>query len=541
MKYIIYCRRSQDREDKQVLSVESQKRELLSYAQDQCLDVVDVICEDMSAYKRGRPKFKQMMATLEEGEADGILTWHLSRLARNGADGGLIMSLMDEKKIRELRTIEKVYFNNADDKFIMAMHFAMAKKSSDDTSSFVKNNLKTKLEHGEYPGVAAYGYLNIDDNGVIAGKRFDRKKQEMLERLGRGLKRIELDPVEAPLIRRLIDFALTGAYSMPMLQIEAENMGIKGKLSGKKLGKQVIINILLNKFYTGRFYYLGELHQGIHEPLVSEEEFERLDQILKRKSHYKNEKHDYTFSTLIFCECGGVLSGEFQKGTHYYRCGRAKGRDATCINTKHVRQDVLDGQIAEVLEKFIIPQRLLSWGLKYLKIAYEEENAVLGLKESSLQQKLKNQRTKLERLTSKWLSEDNLNGDLVSNDEYKIQKLGLMKEISEIDCQLKDNSGEGDNWLTKCENFFEDIRTLGVRYQGCKLIGKRTLLNAMGAKFFRNGDKVTLELGEPYSYFLDMKSLKSPSELSIIRIKQIKTGTLDPVLYKWLPRLDSNQ
>ncbi len=161
MKYFIYCRRSQDREDKQVLSVESQKRELAALASKLNLDIVDVITEEERAYKRGRKHFNEMMNRIEEGDANGILVFHLTRLARNAADGGLIISFIDENKIKEIRTIDSVYTNSSDSKFMMSIHFAMAKKSSDDTSTFVKNNTKTKVEHGEFPGTVAYGYLNI--------------------------------------------------------------------------------------------------------------------------------------------------------------------------------------------------------------------------------------------------------------------------------------------------------------------------------------------------------------------------------------------
>ena len=325
LKYIIYCRRSQDREDQQTLSIESQKRELLKVARNKGLHVVDIVEESKTAYKRGRPKFNAMMERIEMGEANAILTWHLTRLARNGADGGLIITLIDEGSIKELRTPEKVYLDNSDDKFMMTIHFAMAKKSSDDTSAFVKNNVKTKLEKGEYPGVAPYGYLNIDMNGVISGKRFDRQKQGVLEELSRPLKRIEVDPIEGPLIRKLIDFALTGAYSIPMLQEEAFKMGIKGKVSGKKMCKQSLIDLLSNIFYTGRFSYLEEIHQGAHDPLMNEEEYQKLQVILKGRSRPKQFKREYPFSGMVYChECEHPMSGEYQKETHYYRCAKAE-------------------------------------------------------------------------------------------------------------------------------------------------------------------------------------------------------------------------
>lgn len=542
MKYFIYCRRSQDREDKQVLSVESQKRELLECARKFNLQVIDVICEEETAYKRGRKKFALMMDRIEKGDADAILTFHLTRLARNSADGGLIISFVDEGKIREIRTMDSVYKNTSDDKFMMAIHFAMAKKSSDDTSTFVKNNTKTKLERGEFPGVVHYGYLNIDQNGVIAGKRFDRNKQALLEGLGRPLKRIELDPLEAPLIRKLIDLALTGGYTMPMLCEEAYLLGIKGKKSGKKLCKQTVQNILSNVFYTGRFYYHGELHDGVHEPLINETEFKRIQQILDGRSFTKKKKNDYVFSGIVFCgECGGMLSGDCQKGIYYYRCSRAKGAASVCSSTKHVRQDLLETQVIDLLNRMRIPDNILSWAIKYLRKVYEQQNKVLNSRHNLLQREQAMQKQKLERLTVKWLSEGNINGELVSDDEYRAEKQAIIARMKEIDDQVSDNSGEGTNWLTACEDFFKKVRALGPEYQKATSFDKKVILKSIGARFIRKGEEFNVEVAKPFSLLFGENLQPISSELQKNGLEIAKTEDLSIELLNWLPRLDSNQ
>ncbi|MBD3300244.1 MAG: hypothetical protein GF347_02740, partial [Candidatus Moranbacteria bacterium] len=93
-----------------------------------------------------------MLEEIEKGKANGILVYHLTRIARNSYDGGNVIYMMDEGVIKEIRTPEKAYYSNlSDDKFIMQIHFAIAKKSSDDTSQFVRRDIQTKLLKGEYP------------------------------------------------------------------------------------------------------------------------------------------------------------------------------------------------------------------------------------------------------------------------------------------------------------------------------------------------------------------------------------------------------
>jgi len=57
MKYIIYCRKSTDTEDKQVLSLESQEMELRQIAEKEGLNVVFALQEKFSAKKCFFKKF----------------------------------------------------------------------------------------------------------------------------------------------------------------------------------------------------------------------------------------------------------------------------------------------------------------------------------------------------------------------------------------------------------------------------------------------------------------------------------------------------
>ncbi len=541
LKHFAYLRRSQDREDQQVLSIESQKRELIAYAKRHDIEIVEIISEDQTAYKRGRPKFNRMMERIEKGEANAVLTWHLTRLARNGADGGLIITFIDEGKILELRTTESVYLNKPDDKFMMCMHFAMAKKSSDDTSSFVKNNLKTKLDKGEYPGLVPYGYLNIDGNNVIAGKRFNREKQGMLEKLERPLGRIELDPIEAPLIRRVMEFALTGAYSTSALCEEAAKLGLTGKRFGKRVAKQALTNVLTNIFYTGKFEYQGQIWQGKYEPLITENEYQKLQTVLHGKSRPKKAGHDYTFSTLVYCpECNNRMSGEYQKGTHYYRCTRAKGATASCANIKHIRQDVLDNEIEATLLRIMVPPRIIDWALKYIKLAYLEENKVLTGKRGLFQKNINDEKQKLERLTAKWLSDGNTQSELMSDEDFKEQKVSIQSIIADNEAKLKENNGEEDTWLTKCEAFFIKMRTVAKEYNTATVIEKKILLQSMGAKFIRKDGSMTVQLEKPFSMILQSIPVEVLAEPALYRTLKTTIGDYDSEIDIWGGRWGSN-
>ena len=110
------------------------------------------------------------------------------------------------------------YVNSADDKFMMQIHFAMAKKSSDDTSQFVRRDVESKLLRGEYPGKVPPGYLNITRAGHIAASQSTIEKESILRTLGRPLRREEIDPIDGPIVKALFEEAARGSSSLSKLR-----------------------------------------------------------------------------------------------------------------------------------------------------------------------------------------------------------------------------------------------------------------------------------------------------------------------------------
>lgn len=103
MKYFLYARKSSESEDRQVLSIEAQVRELREHAQKNNLEIVKEFSESKTAKEPGRAVFNQMLIELEQGKACGIIAWHPDRLARNSIDGGKIVHLIDQKIIANLK------------------------------------------------------------------------------------------------------------------------------------------------------------------------------------------------------------------------------------------------------------------------------------------------------------------------------------------------------------------------------------------------------------------------------------------------------
>ena len=94
-KFFLYARKSTDDRDKQVQSIPDQIAEMRAFARKNGIQVVEVLTEKQSAKTPGRKVFEAMLERIAEGEAEGILSWHPDRLARNLTDGARVIELIE--------------------------------------------------------------------------------------------------------------------------------------------------------------------------------------------------------------------------------------------------------------------------------------------------------------------------------------------------------------------------------------------------------------------------------------------------------------
>jgi DNA invertase Pin-like site-specific DNA recombinase len=264
--YFIYCRKSTEAEDRQILSIDSQITELKRHAVRRGLRIAAILTEAKSAKAPGRPVFNKMMERLYGGEADGVLCWKPDRLARNPVDGGAIIWAMKEHEVKIITPFQ-VYGQSEDNVVWMYLEFGMAQKYVDDLSKTVKRGLRAKAESGWFPGPTPPGYQN------------------QLNKEGRNV--IAKDPKRFPLIRRCWDLVLTGNHTpAEVRQIANTAWGYRTDL-GNHLGRKTIYNIFANPFYHGTYEYprgSGAWHTGRHTPMVTKGEFDAVQQILSRSN-----------------------------------------------------------------------------------------------------------------------------------------------------------------------------------------------------------------------------------------------------------------
>jgi site-specific DNA recombinase len=524
-RYISYCRKSTVGEDRQMLSLEDQERDLIAIECDEHLNLVERFTgrergESQSAHKRGRPIFTHVMKQIEAGKANALLVWHPNRIARNAFDGGWVITAMDEGKLLEVKTVGRTYYNTGNDKFMLALEFGMAKKSSDDNGDAVKRGLKTKLNMGWYPSRAPLGYLNTIN-------------------LEKGMNIIINDSERYEIVKRMWQTILTQRYTTPqILEMMNKDWNFKTRTTKKFLGKSLcrasIYKMLNNRFYCGYFEYpkgSGEWYKGKHEAMITEEEFELVQVILGNKKRPRPLTRRFAFTGLMRCgHCGAMITAEekikHQKNGNvhtyvYYRC--TKRIDERCPE-KTVELEKLNLQIDLLIKSLTISDNFKNWAIKYLHEVRKNEASSNEQVFVNKQKRLFDITKQIDGLLLKYTSVENSDGQLISDFEYRTLKQSLMKEKGDLEEAVKAQGKEIEKWVELSERTFNFARYASTWFERDDIEIKRAIFSCLGSNLLLKDRTMSLDLRKPFKLVFD--------NLDDIEKELVKVRTSENKAYK---------
>ncbi len=347
VRYCLYARKSMESEEAQVLSIDSQIKEMLALAEKEKLEIVDLKRESHSAKEAGaRPVFNEIVEEIKIGKYNGILTWAPDRISRNAGDLGRIVDLMDSKHLIDIRTYGQRFTNNPNEKFLLMILGSQAKLENDNKRINVKRGLKARVEMGLWPGIAPTGYLN------------DQRKDHRCE--------ILVDPVRSPVIKQVFEKIGIDRWSGRKVHAWLKSDIRFVSRFNKSMNLGTLYKMLKNPFYCGVFEYprgSGNWYTGKHTPLITQELFQAVQEKIAEENRPKIKFKEWNFTKLLLCGyCGsGITAQERQKFLKtgepvsyvYYSCSRAK--DVNCKNP-YLREEKVIEQLAGLIDKISLDE-----------------------------------------------------------------------------------------------------------------------------------------------------------------------------------------
>jgi DNA invertase Pin-like site-specific DNA recombinase len=483
LHFIRYSRKSSEAKERQALSIQDQNTECDKIIIKEDLQVIARLDESKTSFKpHVRPQFDKMIDLIKTGKANAILTWKPDRLCRNPEEGGLLLQMLQDGAIKEMRTAAGDVYTQDSDHLILQIHFGMANQYS--------RNLSQNVRRG-------------NDRKVFDRKQYYRPAPLGYEGIGlRGQRDIKPHPLEYSLIVKAFNMAKVGLYSLNEIVKELTKAGFRTK-RGKKLSKSHIHQILTNPLYYGYFHYRGELCEGSYEPLISKGLFDLVQEKLNDRSRPRILNWDKEFLGLFHCgECGCAVTtsnkNKYLKKTKvnklfvYHHCTRRRGN----CKQKPVTDIEFKTMLYEKINKIVIDKEVWQLGLKLVKAKHSEEmNKIKRQYQYIAQQEtsIRSQITKLIEMRS---------NDELTKAEFIEQKTRLTEKLANMDSRANDNSHSVKTWLELMEEYLDTAFQLLDVVKNGTFEQKQNILRRVGENFLMKDKKIVITYRKPYDILL---------------------------------------
>jgi len=329
LRCAIYTRVSTDSQaEVEFNSCQAQEEKIKSFINSQENFLVYKVYTDagFSRANLERQALQVMLRDIQENKINVVIVYKIDRLTRSPKDFYSLMDIFENYKVDFISITERFDTSTPSGRLLRNIMLTFAQFERELTSERTRDKLLERAQKGMWNGGGLpFGYKVVD-------KRLVPDEQNALK-----------------LSQIFALFASTASLAEVYKTLKRKQV-----LNDKNLpfSKAHLQSILRNPIYLGKMRFSGKIYQGTHQPLISEDLFNYVQQFHKEKFRRLRLYKDYLLAGLVHCaECNSFMTPAHStkkslKRYYYYRCTKTFKYDWNACSIRHVN--------ADRLEKFVI-------------------------------------------------------------------------------------------------------------------------------------------------------------------------------------------
>lgn len=298
-KAVIYCRVSTKEQVEEGNSLVTQERNCREYAQKHSYEIALVYIEQgESAKTADRTELQKLLRFCSDKKQNikAVIIYKIDRLSRNTDDYSQLRILLKRYGV-EIKSTSENFENTPAGRFMENIIANVAQFDNDVRTERSVGGMRDAFREGRYVWMAPVGYRNQKVNG----------------------KTTIVQTEKAGLVKLAFEMMAERNHSINGIRETLAYMGLSQ-------AKSQFYKMLKNELYVGWINKLGESNKGKYEPIISEELFNRVQQVMKKKKMpmlYKSKHPDFPLRRFISHPVGFKLTGAWSQGRNkryaYYR------------------------------------------------------------------------------------------------------------------------------------------------------------------------------------------------------------------------------
>lgn len=252
--------------------------------------IAEFVDRGESARSADRPGLKALLSFVNQMPVSYAFVHKVDRLARNRADDVEINLSLKQAGVTLVSATENID-QTPSGMLLHGIMSSIAEFYSQNLATEVIKGMDQKVRNGGTPGRAPIGYLNVQSG---SGE-------------GRLNRSVIIDPVRGPLMAWAFVAYATGEWSTRTLLAELTARGLTTVAGPNTPSKPLVLSqlarFLRNQYYIGQVRYRGVMHEGRHQPLVTQETFDRVQAVLDahRTNGEKLRSHPHYLKSSVYC------------------------------------------------------------------------------------------------------------------------------------------------------------------------------------------------------------------------------------------------
>lgn len=368
-QYLMYLRKSRmDTDYEEISTAETLSRHrttLEKLCKSKRLHIDEVLEEVVSGESlAARPQMMKLLEMVSTGDYAGVVCMDIERLSRGSSmESGYIMQILQVNGCKIITPGKTYDLQNESDEQFTDMKFMFSRYELKTITKRLVRGRNQSASEGKFMGsTAPYGYRSYK----LSGEK------------GNSLMAI---PEEANVVRMIFDMYGLQDMGYNAIAYRLNDMHIPARKGA--WSQTSICNILTNEVYLGKIRWRREpvkrvvkegmlskkrilnedyeLYEGRHEAIITQEQWDRVQNILDRHKHTSNHidrSLKNPFAGVLYCEkCGAVMKRyvphpKSNPTAAWFRC---MTRDCNC---KMVKCEVAEKKILTAMEEWLQEYRI---------------------------------------------------------------------------------------------------------------------------------------------------------------------------------------
>lgn len=369
----IYCRVSTIEQAEEGYSIDEQQRLLMEWCKKMDYTVYKCYSDRGISGKdiKNRPELKQLLNDAEDKQFDMVISWKINRISRKLADVLKIVDVLDQNNITFKSYSEPFETDTPAGKMQFQMMALIGEFERGTIAQNVKMGMCAKAKSGEWCGGTVLGY--------------DLVAVESLEGAKRRKTKLTINEKEAETVRFIFNEYGNGK-GYKAITNQLNKLGYKTK-KGNNFSVGSIKDIITNPVYIGKVRYNVRqnwsekrrrninanpiITDGIHEAIISEKLWDKVQAILGNKKGKPSRVHDGEFplTGILRCpKCGAgmvisrttnKLADGTKKSISYYACGNWKNKGTAVCNSNSIRVEKANEYVFNKLSELLSNDKMV--------------------------------------------------------------------------------------------------------------------------------------------------------------------------------------